>query len=458
MRTDCASTTDAVRAVQAAARLLGRAFAVWLLGSLAAFGQQPAAQLRVTTDPPDALVTCDGTLQQAAPVLLENLAAGRHLIAANKPGYREARESIVLSEGQRTAVHLKLDPIMGLVLIHSVPEAAEVTIDGAYRGATPLLLTDLPVGRYRMQVGKTGYVQRELELLIENRTPQRIDVNLTSDTATLVLTSDPPGADVALDGVPRGKTPATIERIPEGDIRIQVTLKGYAPYEQQIRLLAGETENLRTVLEPLPGTLKIVSIPIGARVYVDNQFKGESPVTLEGLPPGTYRVRAELQGFDAVARDVVVRRASDITEEFRLSTNTGQIRLTTQPAGVTVLIDGKPVGETRAPAGQTDRVSDPLVIPLIEPGTHDVELTRKGYFSKTIQVEVEENRTVTLHQILNRRFIPDYEVRTQADVIRGVLREIDPLGNVQIEVRPGIIRTIPAGEITERGPIRDESR
>jgi hypothetical protein len=61
-----------------------------------------------------------------------------------------------------------------------------------------------------------------------------------------------------------------------------------------------------------------------------------------------------------------------------------------------------------------------------------------------------------MHQKLQKRFIPDIEVRTKVDVIRGVLLEVDPVGNVKLETRPGITRTIPAAEVVSRRPIRQE--
>lgn len=416
---------------------------------------QEPTQVRVATDPPEAEITCDGALHPASPMTLTGLAPGEHLIIARKAGYRESRRTITLTTSQRTAVDMKLDPLYGLILIHSVPSEADIEIEGADRGRTPQLVSDLPFGRYRVRLSKPGFLPKERELLIEDRTPQRLNVNLTSDSATLVLSSDPTGAAVLLNGLDRGRTPCTLDRIPDGENTLELTVEGFANYTRTLRLTAGQTEEVRAVLKPIPGKLTVVSIPGGARIYVDNQFRGDAPVTLADLEPGSYRVRAEMVGHEPVARTVQISRASDATEEFRLAGNTGQILITTQPAGVTVLVAGKEVGATEAGEEQTDRVSQPLKIELLAAGTHEVELTKPGFYSKTFTVDVEQGRTVTLHQILNRRFIPNYEVRTHSEVVRGVLVEVDPLGSVKLETKPGILRKIDAGEITHRGPLRD---
>ena len=72
-------------------------------------------------------------------------------------------------------------------------------------------------------------------------------------------------------------------------------------------------------------------------------------------------------------------------------------------------------------------------------------------------VSVERDKTTTRHVKLERRFIPNCEVRTDTDVIRGVLVEVDPSGAVKLEIRPGIIKTIPAAAIRYRGPIREKA-
>lgn len=45
------------------------------------------------------------------------------------------------------------------------------------------------------------------------------------------------------------------------------------------------------------GSLSVVSRPAGARVAVDGQARGQTPLTLGGLRPGTYTVTVSLRGY-----------------------------------------------------------------------------------------------------------------------------------------------------------------
>ena len=55
----------------------------------------------------------------------------------------------------------------------------------------------------------------------------------------------------------------------------------------------------RRTMEELPASLAVYSIPEGARVYLDNNYKGVAPALFESLPLGEHRIRVEKDGFDA---------------------------------------------------------------------------------------------------------------------------------------------------------------
>jgi hypothetical protein len=56
---------------------------------------------------------------------------------------------------------------------------------------------------------------------------------------------------------------------------------------------------------------------------------------------------------------------------------------------------------------------------------------------------------------MKKRFIPDCEVVTATETYRGMLLEVDADGNVKMELKPGVIKSIAADDIRTRKPIRD---
>ena len=60
-------------------------------------------------------------------------------------------------------------------------------------------------------------------------------------------------------------------------------------------------------LEIRPASLKVVSIPDKARVYVYNAFSGTTPLELAEIAAGAHRVRVELKGHDPNARNIELK-------------------------------------------------------------------------------------------------------------------------------------------------------
>ncbi len=416
---------------------------------------EASAQLRIFSKPADAEISINGKTRGTAPLTL-NLKPGQYLLFAEKKGHSPIRQTINLTSEQLKTCELHLQPINGLLLIHSTPSDAEIEIDGASRGRTPAFINDLPLGKYRARFIKAGYLPKEIEISIDKRSPQKIDVSLTSDSATLTINSEPQGASVTINGISRGETPCTVDRIPSGNTTLEMDLDGFKHYNENLFLSAGESQLVSAPLKAIPSDLRIVSIPAGARIYVNNQFRGTAPVDLTNIASGTHRIRAEMAAHDIMLRNVEIGRAQNLVEEFRLQPNAGALEITTEPSGVTVLLSGKAIGTTVAKSNSTDRISESLSLKLIPSGEHTMILTKPGFFEKTLDITVVRNQTLTRHFSLKRRFIPNYEIKTATEVYRGILIEVDAQRNVKLETHPGIFKTIPRNEIRSFHSLRED--
>ncbi len=414
-----------------------------------------AAQLRIFSKPADAEISINGKTRGTAPLTL-TLRPGQYLLLAEKRGHNSIQKTINLTSEQMKTCELHLQPINGLLLIHSTPSGAEVEIDNASRGTTPVFIGDLALGRYRARFTKAGYLPKEIEIKIDKRSPQKIDVSLSSDSASLAIDSVPQGAAVTINGISRGQTPCSVDRIPSGKATLEILLDGFQHYNETLVLSAGETQQITAPLKAVPSDLRIVSIPPQARIYVDNQFRGTAPVELENIEEGTYRIRAEMAAHDIMTRNVVVGRAQNMVEEFRLQANAGGLEITTEPAGATVLLNGKSLGTTATKTNSTDRISESLSLDLIPSGTQELTLTKVGFFEQKAEITVFRDQTITRHFKLKRRFIPNYEIKTAAEVYRGILIEVDAQKNVKLETHPGIFKTIPRKDIRSFHPLRDD--
>ena len=413
-------------------------------------------ELHVATTPAGATLFIDGESKGRTPVTVTLPDAKLHLLDITKNGYNNIRRTVILNAGEKLPMDISLEAILGLALIKSTPSGANVRINDIDRGKTPLLVTDLPIGNYSMHISAPGYLKKDLELVLKDRIPVEVNAELLSDSAGITVRSTPAGASVIINGSVQGTTPCDLPRISEGECNVVVTLDGYAEYKQQIRLTAGKSEELDITLHPLPALLRVVTTPATAKVYINDQYKGNAPITLKELAPGTYQIRAEMKGHDIEEKTIELKRGDTYVEEFQMVPNTGSLEITSEPSNVKVFIDGKWLGLTTAKPDQTDKVSEVLTLEGIPSGSHEIKFAIKGYYTKEITIDVERDKSLIEHVSLKRRFIPNCEVRTASEVYQGLLVQVDPQGNIKLEVNPGVMKIIPVAEVVSRKPLRVE--
>jgi len=416
---------------------------------------QPSTRLELGTTPPGAEVHINHQKRGTTPLSITDLPAGTHLLQLTRPGHRSILDTFTLEEGIPRPLTFALEPLTGLLLVTTNPGGAEVTCNGAALGQTPLLITTLEPGTHRLSLALPGYQRKEIDVILKDRTPVKQEVELMSASGTLNVTSDPADADVLVNGIARGKTPCRIDRIPDGSVNIEVKAPGFESHTRQVALAAGEVQNIDVALKPLPGTLRIVSIPSGARVYVNDEYKDVTPYDFVNAPPGTYRVRVEQTGFSPNARNIELAKGESITEEFRLTKVMGRLEVTTAPAGASIFLDGKRIGVTAAKGTDTTAVSQPFPIEDVLEGEHQVEVTRPGYATQRRDITVHRDMTLTLQIQLVRQFIPNYEVVTTRATYKGVLEFKNDEG-ISLETRPGISQLIPMKDVKQHGPLRKE--
>ena len=416
--------------------------------------KDPATRLDITSQPPEATVRVDYKERGVTPMVLTELPPGPHIVQVSKTNYRDAFESVVLEPGVCRTASFTLEALTGILLLTSSPTGSEVSLKGVSLGTTPLLITTLESGTHRLTISSPGYQTKEIDVTLEGRTPLKQDVVLMSDSGTIDVSSDPAAAEVFVNGISRGQTPCRVDRIPGGTVALEIKANGFQPHTREVTLSAGEVQKVEIQLKPLPGTLRIVSIPEGCRVYIDDEFRGESPFDLANAKPATYRVRVEKVGHEPVARSVTLEKGTTVTEEFRLAKNTGRLELVTAPSGATVLIDGKKVGITLTRGNDTSAVSDPFAFEEAMEGEHQVEIFRKGFATQKRKIEVKRGETLTLQFKLIRQFIPNYEVTTTRSYYKGVL-EFQNEEGIRLETAPGISQTIPMKDVKKHGPLHE---
>ena len=199
----------------------------------------------------------------------------------------------------------------------------------------------------------------------------------TKTTATLRLSSNPPGAEILLDGkATEQETPASVA-IARGEHTIAVRMPGFQDASAKFKVSGGEEFEFSPQLVPLMGGVPNITVP---KVVVPNV----------GMPD--LSKLQELQRNPALSEQQ--RRNLKIWEKWSALQKTGQlsIMVTSNPPGATIFIDGKDTGS-----------KTPDVI-RSEAGRHTVRVELDGYAPFERVMTVAPNRgPSTVHARLTAR-------------------------------------------------------
>ncbi len=418
-----------------------------------------AASTRVDfrSSPKGAKVVVDGAVRGQTPLRLFDIAPGDHHATLLLANHEPAELFFTLTEGAYSSQYAELVPLKGLLLIQSEPTGCDISLEGLSLGTTPRLITTLDAGeKYRLLLQKPGFQPRTVEVKFDGRTPLVKKETLILDSGSLQLTSDPDGASVTVNGILRGKTPLVVRRIPKGRATVTLSLEGYADETREFSLNAGESQNVFIRMQGLPGTLKLSAVPETARIYVDDVQQGKGSCILTGLKPGTYTVRAELEGYGTIEKPIVVGNGQTAAEELRLSNIMGSLEVRTVPSGVKVYLDGRYCGLSRS-TDPSATLSDLLTIPNVKEGDHTLLAKAEGYAEYSRIIKTEALKAMPIKILMRRIFIPDIEIETDSGTYRGILLEQDD-HTLQIEVALGVTRSFPKATVRKVTMIAPEKK
>ena len=407
---------------------------------------QTSCRVNITTQPEGASVIVDGRDRGTTPITLFDLAPGRHHLKLRRAGYVERDRFFNTSEGPFIEKSEVLEEIKGILLLKTEPEGCNILVDGVSMGQTPRLITTLSAKDvYEVRLRKAGYQDHVINVKFDGRVPLVREEKLVLASGVVDVMSEPSGAEVVINGISRGTTPVKVSGIPKGLATVVLRMNGFADKTFELRVNAGDVQTLSTALERLPGTLYLVSVPEGARFYLNGEARGKGPLAITGLTPGDYKVRAELDGYGVLERTVSIGNGESAREEFKLSNVMGRLEVRSSPAGAQVVFDGRVLGTTKAQDANAE-FSDVFAIDNILEGEHTLLLKKDGYSESVRHPKIKNSKTSVANVRLRRIFTPNVEIITARGEYRGVLVSRTPT-EVVLEVSLGITRSFPQSEI-----------
>jgi formylglycine-generating enzyme required for sulfatase activity/sulfur carrier protein ThiS len=205
------------------------------------------ADVTVTSNPPGASVYVDDEEIAETPATVQLIAGAREL-TVRKEGFKIWRKTIAaVANEPRTLPEIELAEADGQLTVTSVPGAAAVTIDGRYRGTTPVDAELTPGGAHEVIISKPGFATVTRSITMESRRGKTLRVELEARVGIVTIVTDPPDADLFIDGVPRGGAGQTLS-LPARPHRIEIRKAGFEPYSAEITPKPGLPDTLKVKL------------------------------------------------------------------------------------------------------------------------------------------------------------------------------------------------------------------
>ncbi len=182
------------------------------------------------------------------------LPSGVHRVEISAPGFRPYETSIELAGGDRVVLDARLEPVRAPLAVECDVPGAEVLVDGARVGETPMVSAALvPEGLHRVEVRRAGYITFTAAVEVQ-AAGQRVRAELpwaardAVNSGRLVARTTPADAVLLLDG--RVIDAADGAFVPPGPHRLRAERASYVPEERDVTLTAGETQRLQLALAP----------------------------------------------------------------------------------------------------------------------------------------------------------------------------------------------------------------
>ncbi|RLD12663.1 hypothetical protein DRI50_08820, partial [candidate division KSB1 bacterium] len=136
----------------------------------------------------------------------------------------------------------------GKLTVRSQPAQARIFIDGKDYGQTPATVS-LPAGKHVLVLQKDRFASARKSVEVVPRQTQSVQLTL-QPLATLLITTEPAGAQIEINGQAKGQSPLNLDVPPDSTLSIRIQKTNYENVTQTVTLKPGAFQKLHFTLSP----------------------------------------------------------------------------------------------------------------------------------------------------------------------------------------------------------------
>ena len=252
------------------------------------------ANVDISSNPAGAAVFQGTTEIGQTPMRLE-LLEGTHSLSLIRDGFKawDGTVETVANEDQVLPT-VQLEPANAQLQVNSIPRGANVTVNGRYRGQSPVTIALSPDINYEIGLSKAGYGTTVRRIRLEAAASEEITIDLTARIGELTVAALPGDATIYIDGRARGTGTVTLN-LSSAPHRLEVKRDGYQTFSRSVT--------------PRPGYPQ--KIPV--RLTSDAELAAQSTASTISNSQGQVLRRVESGGFTlGTSRAEQGRRANEV--------------------------------------------------------------------------------------------------------------------------------------------------
>jgi len=124
----------------------------------------------------------------------------------------------------------------------------------------------------------------------------------------IFISSEPHSAKIYVNDIFEGNSPISLN-MEIGKYKIEARKKGYKPKNSLVTIKKGSNSALNLILG---GSININSSPKSARIYLNNEYKGLSPIKVKGLTDDMYFLSLVKEGYQTYKQKVNILQSEDV--------------------------------------------------------------------------------------------------------------------------------------------------
>ncbi len=266
------------------------------------------SDVEITSEPSGANVFDGDLLIGQTPVSVE-LMEGTHQISVVAEGFR-AWDGTVIAEADidQQLPLIRLQPANARLRVESIPRGANVTVNGRYRGQSPIMLDLSPDIDYEIGLSRAGYGSTSREVRLAPAASEAITVDMTATIGEVTVNVSPADATIFVNGRSRGPGSRTLS-LSSAPQRIEVRREGYESWERTITPRPGYPQTV---------SARLVSLEAIRQASIAQEVKTSQDAVLRRVEPGSFNLGVSRSDAGRRANEVIV--PVSITKPFLIGT------------------------------------------------------------------------------------------------------------------------------------------